>query len=195
MRVRILLIAAILLIVPSAFAGTYSLNDWCFYVNSLDVNRSCNTGSGVDNFTPQVSPGTFDYVHLQDGNNTLGTVVVTLGPGSYNVFAIYNYDIGMDGGKNEFATVFGSLPIGQVYAIDAQGASGSTPGQLYSQFAGGSLSNTNYLPSCNGSDCPDVAVSMGFTNLMVPAGQTATINFIVSPQPGNGSQDRRNLNT
>jgi hypothetical protein len=172
--------AAVLLLAPAAFGATYSLNDWCFYVNSLDVNRSCNNGSGVDNFN--VSSSVSDWQHLTDGNN-LGTSVVTVGPGSYNIFAIYNYDIGGDGGMNEFATVFGSLPIGQVYGVDAQGASGSTPGDLYSQFAGGTLNNTNYIPSCNSSDCPDVAVSLGYTNLVVNEGETAQITFTVGDTP------------
>lgn len=182
MRFRLWMVAAVLVIAPAAFGGTYSLNDWCFYVNSLDVNRSCNNGSGVDNFNPPISAGTFDFQHLGDGNS-LGTAVVTLGPGSYNIFAIFNYDIDGDGGTNEYATVFGSLPIGQVYAIDAQGASGSTPGQLYSQFSGGTLSNTNYIPSCSGNDCPDVAVSLGYTNLVVNDGETAQITFTVSDTP------------
>ena len=183
MRLRLLIVAAILLVAPAAFAGTYSLNDWCFYVNSLDVNRSCNNGSGVDNFNPPVTPGTFDYQHLNDLNNLLGTAVITLAPGTYNVFAIFDFEIGGDGKMNEFATVFGSLPIGQVYAVDSSGASGSTPGQLYSQFAGGTLSNTNYVPECTSGSCPDVAVSLGYTNLVVPDGQTATINFVVSDTP------------
>lgn len=180
MRFRLLLIATVLLLAPAAFGGTYTLSDWCFYVNSLDVNRSCNNGSGVDNFSPPVSPGTFDYYHLNDISNTLGSAVVTVGPGTYNVFAIFNYDIPGGGGMDEFAKVFGSLAIGQVYSIDAQGASDSTPGQLYSQFAGGTLDNTNYIPECAGGSCPDVAVSLGYANVVVPDGQTATVTFVVS---------------
>jgi len=176
MRLRFLLIAAVLLVAPTAFGGTYSLNDWCFYVNSLDVNRSCNNGSGIDNFKAPVSPGTFDYYHLSDSENTLGAAVITVGPGSYNVFAIFNYDIGGDGGTNEFAKVFGNLAIGQVYAV---GSSGSTPGELYSQFAGGTLNNTNNVPACSANDCPDVAVSLGYTNLVVPQGQNAQVTFTV----------------
>src|SRR4051794_39985767 len=183
MRFRLWMVAAVLLVAPAAFGGTFSLNDWCFYVNSLDVNRSCNNGSGVDNFNPPAISGTFDFAHLGDVNNALGTAVITVGPGSYNIFAIFNYDIGGDGGMNEYATVFGSLPIGQVYAVDAQGASGSTPGALYSQFAGGTLSNTNYVPSCTSNDCPDISVSLGFTNLVVPDGQTAQVTFTVSDTP------------
>jgi hypothetical protein len=179
MRLRFLLIAMVLLLAPAAFGGTYSLNDWCFYVNSLDVNRSCNNGSGVDNFNPPVTPGTTDYLHLGD-NNTLGTTTITLSAGSYNVFAIFNYNLTAGGGLDEYAAALGSLAIGQVYSVDTQGASGSTPGGLYTQFAAGTLDNVNHLPACAGTDCPDVSVAMGYTNLVVPDGSTATVNFIVS---------------
>lgn len=186
MRLRLLLVVMALMIAPAAFGGTYSLNDWCFYVNSLDVNRSCNNGSGVDNFNPPATSGTFDYVHLGD-NATLGTATITLGPGSYNVFAIFNYDINDDAGgngMNEFATVFGSLPIGQVvYSVDTQGPSGTTPGDLYAQFAAGTLDNTNHVPGCSGNSCPDVSVAMGYTNLIVPDNTTTQVSFIVSDTP------------
>jgi len=181
MRLRFLLIAVALLVAPAAFGGTYSVNDWCFYVNSLDVNRSCNNGSGVDNFNPPATSGTFDYVHLGD-NASLGTAIITLGPGSYNVFAIFNYDINEGGAMNEFATVFGSLPIGQVYSV-AQGSNDPTPGSLYSQFAAGSLDNTNHLGSCGGDSCQDVSVAMGYTNIVVPEGSTAQVSFIVNDTP------------
>jgi hypothetical protein len=182
MRLRFMLITLALLLAPAAFAGTYSLNDWCFYVNSLDVNRSCNNGSGVDNFNPPVTPGTTDYLHLGD-NASLGTTTITLGAGNYNVFAIFNYDLTAGGGLDEYATALGSLAIGQVYSVDTQGASGSSPGGLYTQFAAGTLDNVNHLASCAGSDCADVSVALGYTNLVVPEGSTATINFVVNDAP------------
>jgi hypothetical protein len=79
--------------------------------------------------------------------------------------------------------VFGSLPIGQVYSVDTQGTSGSTPGELYSQFAAGTLDNTNNVPGCAGSSCPDISVAMGYTNLVVPDGSSAAVSFIVSDTP------------
>jgi hypothetical protein len=177
MRLRFLLIA-VLLMAPMAFAGNYSLNDWCFYVNSLNINHSCNNGSGIDNFAPPVSPGTFDFQHLTDNN--LGTAVVTLPPGTYNVFAIFNYDIDAGGKLNEYATAVGSLAIGQVYSVDAEhDSTGGTPGNLYGQFASGTLDNTNHLSSGN----EDVSASIGFTNVTVPDGSTGTIQFVVGNTP------------
>ena len=180
MRLRWLWIATVLTVAPTASAGTFTLNDWCFYVNSLSVNRSCNNGSGVDNFNPPATSGTFDYLHLGDNAN-LGTATITLGPGTYNVFAIFNYDVTNGGGLNEYASTLGSLAAGQVYSVDAEG-SGSTPGSLYSQFASGALDNTNHVPSCAGT-CPDVAVSLGYTNINVGSGQTAHVNFIIGDTP------------
>lgn len=188
MRMKILLVTVALLLAPATFAGTYSLTDWCFYVNSLDLNRSCNNGSGVDNFNPPVNPGTFDYVHLNDGNNGLGAAVMTLGPGTYNIFAIFNYDIGPGGGHDEYAATFGTLAVNQnysqVYSIGTEGtATTQRGGDLYTQFASGTLDNQNHTSACSGASCPDVGVSLGYTNLVVPQGSTGTVTFVVSDTP------------
>jgi hypothetical protein len=181
MRIRCLLVALVLLAAPMAFAGNYSLNDWCFYVNSLDINHSCSNGSGTDNFVPPIHPGAFDYLHLADYNNTLGTVTVTVGEGKYNVFAVFDYDIALAGGLNEYATAARSLAIGETYTV---GAAGRTPGSVYSQFASGILDDTNHASSCpTPGACEDIAASIGFTNVIVPSGSTGVINFIVSDTP------------
>src|SRR5579884_1287893 len=44
-RLKLFLPLAALLAAP-AFAGDYSLNEWCFYVNSLDLNHSCAETAG-----------------------------------------------------------------------------------------------------------------------------------------------------
>jgi len=180
MRLRLLLIATFLMVAPAAFSASFSLNDWCFYVNTLDITRSCNDGAGADNFNPPtISSTTFDY-HVGD-NNQLGTVVVTLGAGTYNIFAIFNYDINSPDDPTESASVHG-IPVGQVYSVDAEGDSngfsGGT-GSLYSQFAGGTLDNTNHCDT----GCSDVAVSLGYQNLEVPEGSTGSISFVVSDTP------------
>lgn len=180
MRSKFLLIAAVLFVAPMAFAGSYTLNDWCFYVNSLDVNHSCADGSGVDNFSPSISLGSFDYQHLTD--NRLGSTSITLGSGSYSVFAIFNYDVAPNGGSNEYANAVGTLAAGQSYSVNTEGTAG-TPGSLYSQFASGNLDNTNHLSTCAGSSCPDVAVSIGYSNVTVPEGSTGTVTFTVGDAP------------
>jgi hypothetical protein len=182
MRLRLLLIAALFGIVPTAFAGTSSLNDWCFYVNTLDVNKSCNDGAGGNNFNPPtVTSNTFDY-HVGD-NNGLGSVVVTLGAGSYNIFAIFNYDINTSN-ATEYATAnnTGSIAVGQVYSVNTEGDSihnSGGSGNLYSQFTSGNLANDN---AC-ASGCSDVAVSLGYQNLEVPEGSTGTVTFTAGSTP------------
>lgn len=177
-RFKLLFVAVTLLIAPMAFAGTYTLSDWCFYVNSLDINQSCNSGSGLAN-VPVAAPGVTDLLHLQADNT--GTLTVTLAPGTYNVFAIFNYNI--DGsGLNEYARTFGQLSVGQVYSVNNEGST-STAGSLFNQGAGGSFDNTNHLATCTGSACPDAAAGLGYTNVNVPAGSTGTIIFTAGGTP------------
>jgi hypothetical protein len=171
MRLKVLTGLAALFLAPMAFAGTYSLNDWCFYVNSLDINQSCNSGSGLSN-VPVAAPGVTDLLHLQADNT--GTLTVTLAPGNYNVFVIFNYDI--DGSGNDSASTFGSLAVGQVYSVNNEGGGA---GGLYGQGGGGSLDNAN---SCAGG-CGDTAVALGYTNVIVPSGSTGTITFTAGAPP------------
>jgi hypothetical protein len=173
MRLKVLMALAALFLAPMAFAGTYSLNDWCFYVNSLDINQSCNSGSGLAN-VPLADPGVTDLLHLQADNT--GTLTVHLNPGNYNVFVIFNYDI--DGnGNNEYAQTFGSLAVGQVYSVNNESGTGG----LYSQGEGGTLDGTN---SC-ALGCSDTAVAFGYTNINVPSGSTGTLIFTAGAPPSN----------
>jgi hypothetical protein len=174
MRLRVLFGLAALMVAPMAFAGSYSLNDWCFYVNSLDINQSCKSGSGRAN-VPSADPGVTDLLHLQADNT--GTLTVTLAPGNYNVFAIFNYNL--DGSAlNEYANVVGQLSAGQVYSVNNEGSTG-TAGSLFAQGAGGTLDNTNHCAS----GCTDVAVAIGYTDVTVPAGSTGTITFTAGSTP------------
>ena len=182
MRVRPLLLTMTLLAAPMAFGGSYSLNDWCFYVNTLDLNHSCSDGSGINNFMPSMSPGSFDYVHLTD--NTLGTVAITLGPGTYSIFGVYDYNISPNG-TSDYATVNGNPGTGQVYTV----GSGGRSGDVFTEFAAGNLDNTNHDPSCaTPGQCDNVSVSIGFNDIVVPPGSTGTVNLVVSdtPPPGGG---------
>jgi len=176
MRLRVLFGLMALTLAPMAFAGTYTLSDWCFYVNSLDLNQSCNAGGGLAN-VPTADPGVTDLLHLQ--NDGTGTLTVTLAPGHYNIFTIYNYNV--DGnGLNEYATALGSLSVGQVYSVNVEGSAG-TSGTLYNQGVNGTLNDTN---SCaNLGNCTDVAVGLGYNNITVPDGSTGTITFTASATP------------
>jgi hypothetical protein len=190
MRLKVLFGLLALTVAPMAFAGTYTLSDWCFYVNSLDLNQSCNSGGGLAN-VPSATPGVTDLIHLQ--NDGTGTLTVTLAPGNYNVFAIFNYNV--DGnGSNEYATALGSLSVGQVYSVNGEGGAG-TNGSLLNQGVNGTLNDTN---SCaNLGNCSDVAVGLGYTNVNVPDGSTGTITFTAgtNPPPSGFSVTQTNGNT
>jgi hypothetical protein len=212
MRLRVLFGLMALTIAPMAFAGTYTLSDWCFYVNSLDLNQSCNAGSSLSN-VPTAAPGVTDLLQLQ--NDGTGTLTVTLAPGQYNIFGIFNYNV--DGnGLNEYATALGSLSVGQVYSINVEGSGGTSDtlsnqglngtlsdqglnGTLSNQGLNGTLSNqglngTLYNQGLNGTlndtnacpnlgNCTDVAVALGYTNVTVPDGSTGRITFTAGTTP------------
>jgi len=179
MRLKVLFGLMALTLAPMAFAGTYTLNDWCFYVNSLDLNQSCNSGGGLAN-VPTADPGVTDLIHLQSDGT--GNVTVTLAPGHYNVFGIFNYNVDGDG-LNEYATSLGSLSVGQVYSVNVEGSAGAA-GTLYNQGVNGTLNDTNSCASLG--NCSDVAVALGYTNVTVPSGSTGTIVFTAGPTPPAG---------
>jgi hypothetical protein len=190
MRVGLLLTAAVLAVSSAAFAGQASLNEWCFYVNTLDLNHSCAEGASPSTFNPPVDGAT--YV-ASPGDPDLGTVSIVLGPGTYNVFAFFSYTVGAEGSYNQYATAVGSLTAGQVYSVDAPGdpsAGGNvapyTAGYLQNQYSLGTLDNTNHLA---GSDCAatnscePVSVALGYTNIDVPNGQQELVTFTASNTP------------
>lgn len=186
-RIKLLFPLLALLVAPAAFAGQYSLNEWCFYVNSLDLNHSCAEAGGSGSISAPFQNVSFNT--LLGGGNTLGTVQVTVGAGTSNVFALWDYNVSGTG-FNEYATAIGTLPIGESYSVDAPGDPSSggtvsspyTPGYLTNNFNNGTLDNTNHLPSCTSGTCEDVAVSLEQT-ITVPNGQTDTVTFTVGSTP------------
>jgi hypothetical protein len=188
MRVGLLLTAAVLAVTPAAFGGQSSLNEWCFYVNTLALNHSCAEATPTT-FNPPVAGATYSG---SPGNPDLGTVSIVVGPGSYNVFAFFSYAVGA-GSFSQYATTVGTLTAGQVYSVDAPGDpsdGGSvtpyTPGFLQNQYSLGTLDNTNHLDSgacASTNSCEPVGVSLGYTNIVVPDGQNELITFTVSNTP------------
>jgi len=166
---------------PVAFAGTYSLNEWCFYVNSLDLNQSCAEAGGGGTINAPFQTATFDP------STGLGTVSVTLTPSSqtYKIFALWDFSSSNGNGYDEYASTVGTLSGGESYSVDspgsssAGGANGSSPGNLTTYFNSGSLDDTNHLQSCSTPPCSDVAVALGQTVDVAP-GTTDTVSFTVS---------------
>jgi PEP-CTERM motif len=185
---RFTLYLAVLAVSPVAFAGQSSLNEWCFYINTLDVNHSCAEATPTT-FNPPVAGATFA---ASPGEPDLGTVSIVVGPGNYNVFAFFSYSAGT-GGFSQYATTVGTLTAGQVYSVDAPGDPSSggsvspySPGYLQNQYNLGTLDNTNHLGSgaCAATNsCEPVSVALGYTNLGVPDGQQELITFTVGDTP------------
>jgi hypothetical protein len=184
-----LLTAAILALTSVAFGGQSSLNEWCFYVNTLDLNHSCAEGATPTTFNPPVQGATYS---ASPGDPDLGTVSIVVGPGTYNVFAFFSYLVG-PGNYNQYASTVGTLTAGQVYSVDAPGdpSAGGTvtpysPGYLQNQYSLVTLDNTNHLASgaCAATNsCEQVSVSLGYTNIVVPDGSHELITFTVGDTP------------
>jgi hypothetical protein len=178
---------AVLLAAPAAFAGTYSAVGWCFYVNTLDVvGGDCSSGVIDGNNIPNLDPNVFDYSHLQDPN--LGTSTITLTQeGSYNVYALFNYDAG--GGFNEYANVVGQPAAGQSYQVYSvnQSGGGSGGNDAVSQFLAGMNTGGSVANCPRENPCNNVAVALGETGVVVPPGGSATVSFTVTDsQPDSG---------
>jgi hypothetical protein len=189
MRAGLLLPAAVLAVASAAFGGQSSLNEWCFYVNTLDLNHSCAEGATPTTFNPPVEGATYS---ASPGDPDLGTVSIVVGPGTYNVFAFFSYLVG-PGNYNQYAQTVGTQTGNQVYSVDAPGdaSAGGTvspysPGYLQNQYSLGTLDNVNHLAdsSCAGNNsCEPVSVSLGYTNIVVPQGSQELITFTVSDTP------------
>jgi hypothetical protein len=185
---KLLLPLAAFILAPAAFAGSYSLNEWCFYVNSLDLNHSCAEAGGGGTIETPFQSASFNP--SSGGSGIFGTVSVTLTPSSstYKVFAIWDYNSSTGGGYSEYATAVGTLPAGESYSVDAPadpgagGATASSPGNLTNYFNSGTLDDTNHLGSCSTPPCSNVAVVIE-QDVDVAPGTTDTVSFTVGTTP------------
>jgi hypothetical protein len=180
-------IAAVLklLTVGAVLLGSFSthaaavLNDWCLNLNG-DSSSACNpvapaslpanvNGSAFD-FTLNNPPGT---------PNTLGSVTITLGPGSgQSVLAYMDYDLnsGASGSFQDVGSVHGTVPAGVSYEL------ADPSGSIFGDFAANALPNTNGVATGSGppTPCCDVSWALGVGGLNVAAGSQALVLFTVS---------------
>jgi len=159
----------------SAYAGTTALNDWCFNVNG-NINL-CNGGSGL--MPGGANIAAFDTT-LSPLLNNLGTATFTLGPGNGQfVLAYMDYDLDYAtlGSFTDYGSVVGSLPSGFSWELDDPNVS-----NIFGDFAGNTLTKTNNVGAASGAPniCCDVTWVLGIGNINVGAGQTGTVNFLVS---------------
>jgi hypothetical protein len=191
----LLAVSSMGIFVPSAFADMiFTLNDWCVNVNG-DTGTCNDPNTGLPlNGNIAAGLSTFDTTTAAFGTNSLGSIVVTLGPGlNQNVGFYADYDVryGEFLSNNDNALTSGTLAAGQSYQIGDPSATGSTTPSgfvLFDAFANDNLTNTNTLGT-PGSDpqCCDVAFAMGFDGINLASAQTAQLTFTVSStQPTSG---------
>jgi hypothetical protein len=191
----LLAVSSLGILVSSAFAdGLITLNDWCVNVNG-DTSSCNDPSSGLPlNGNIAADLSLFDTTTAAHGTNSLGSIVVTLGPGFNQTVGFYaDYDIryGEFLSNNDNASTSGTLAAGQSYQIGDPSATGATTPSgfvLFDAFANDILTNTNTLGT-PGSDpqCCDVTFVMGFDGINLDSDQTAQVTFTVSSiQPTSG---------
>ncbi len=169
---------AFVTVLVSSAQATPVLSDWCFNVNG-DTAANCNTGG--NSLIAPIS-GNFDTT-LVPGTNTLGSAVVTLGPGNGQaVLAYMDYDLNYAaaGSFTDYGTVLGTAPAGYSYELNDPNSS-----SIFSDFAANALTNMNAVGTplsvgVPGGPCCDVAWALGIGGINVPSGQSATVTFRVS---------------
>ena len=126
-----------------------------------------------------VNGSNFDTT-LEPAANTLGSVIITLGPGSGQFALAYlDYDLNFPntGSFSDFGSVVGTPPSGVTYQLQDPNS-----GDLFAAFAANALTNQNNVatPGRPPDICCDVAWALGVGGLDVPAGGQAIITFTVS---------------
>jgi len=165
-------------------ASAVVLQDWCFNVNGVSVlTYACNQGIMPPVLGAAVNGSGFDFSLAEappnvNVDNTLGSVVVTLGPGMSQYVAAYmDYDLNYDNSgsfQDSGTTVGGPAPAGVTWELDDPNTS-----NIFTDFANSALANTNNVGTYSGPPdvCCDVAWALG-VNLDVAT--SATVTFTVS---------------
>ncbi len=150
----------------AAEAATFGLFEYAFNIDGAVANPPTN-GDPV--------PVAVNLSGFNTGTG-LGTVLVTVtGAGSHSVslFVDHEIDEAINGFSNEYGGVSGTPAAGQSWEIDEPGYSF---GDIYANFAAGSLDNSNGV----GAAAPDdVSMALAWDFTLNPDEQ-ATLSFILS---------------
>jgi hypothetical protein len=169
-----------LIVMAQSAKADVVLADWCVNLNG-DIATACNGGGsgggGIDlsNFDPTLSPA----------NNTLGSIKVTLLPGSNQYVSFYaDYDISFAtyGSFDDYASLHGALPAGLTYELDDPNVS-----NIFNDFAGNTLANTNNVgtPGDPANNCCDVSFALSLSGIN-PGADGATATFVISSTAPSG---------
>lgn len=158
---------------------SFSLAEYAFNINGA-VSDYLPPSS-----PPAAPPGGVSLAGF-DPLTGLGTVSVTFsGAGSHYIALFLDHEIDETGNTffNEYGSSSGSLAVGQSWEIDEPGFRVISPGDIFANFSAGALDGTHGVSS---SAPDDVSMAMAW-NFDLNAGDTATINFLLSESaPGSG---------
>lgn len=210
-RLLICTIAGVLCTAPAMFADVVD------YMLNINGTTYCPSGTGATcsstgGFAAAGVSSTLDTSFDTVGQNTppygLGTVTLSLNPGSYNVDFWLFEELVPNSGYDEYGTTGGSLGSGQSWQIDVPdydynaitdpnyGGLPSGAGTIIANTAANSLSDTNYVPG--GTDsflnlCTDSPTCNDYTSMAlgdsftVDPGYVGSLSFTVSEtQPTSG---------
>ncbi len=148
--------------VSPASSAKIDLYDWAFYID----------GAIYENFAGDSMPtaGTLDPSGL--GTLTWNTNI----PGSHTIIAFFDYEIdeAINTFFNEYGSMHGTPEPGQSWEIDEPGY---IFGDIYDNLLGGSLDNTNSVPS---SLPDDVSMAMGWNFTLDPLYASATVTLVLA---------------
>jgi hypothetical protein len=176
-------LSGLLLRAGALHATEVSLQDWCINVNgSVDASsvtnnssNSCNGGTNAP--LSSVATGAFDQTLAQDSaSNTLGTITVSLGPGTNQYVSLYaDYDINYNefGSVDDFASLLGATQTGYSYELDNPNTS-----TIFADFASNALTNTDNVDSQGATvQCCNVSWALAASGLDVLVGGSASVTF------------------
>lgn len=169
---------------PTARADAY-LDDWCFNANGANVTTaSCNQFPPAS-LAPNVNGSKFDFtLNFPFGTaNTLGSVLITLGPGNNQYALAYmDYDLNFPntGSFSDFGSVVGTPPAGLTYELDDPNVS-----NIFGDFAANALTGQNNVATPGGppTECCDVSWALSVGGIDVPTGYQALVTFTVGTTP------------
>jgi len=172
-KIPIVLMALLVLALGAATASAtnYTLFEWALNVNGTLYGNYEDGSSLAD---------VFDVSLFNEGTN-LGTLYFEFSPGvagTYSILGFFDYEIdeALNTFFNEAGNVAGVASIGQSWEVDEPGY---IFGDIYDNFALGSLDNTNAVPEDGFPNTEDVSVAFGW-DFNLAADETATVGFTVS---------------
>lgn len=158
-KIGILALAALGLASTGASAATIDLTEYAFNINGAITTNSAPAGVNLAGFNTTTGLGTVTYS--------------TTTSGYFAAFFDHEIDETINTFFKEYGAAVGAMAAGQSWEIDEPGF---VFGDIYNNFTGSNLDNSNGVPS---SDPDDVSMAMGW-DFILNSGQTAWITLTLS---------------